>query len=184
MIESEEEMFEHPDALKLNLISQFYSNSSKYDFLRIKRLLLAMEYDLEVEQTDSIDQIKPIAPNKKLVVVIIGDQTRLGSKILQHQAVEEVKTSCPFVIYEQGPPLKPTTLVNYQTFISTNGDKLEACVKIVECPKDTTTAIARDSSIQKETIDYLSSADIVLVSVADDDRVDFQNTRLFNILKQ
>ncbi len=73
MIESEEEMFEHPDALKLNLISQFYSNSSKYDFLRIKRLLLAMEYDLEVEQTDSIDQIKPIAPNKKLVIVIIGD---------------------------------------------------------------------------------------------------------------
>ena len=73
MIESEEEMFEHPDALKLSLISQFYSNSSKYDFLRIKRLLLAMEYDLEVEQTDSIDQIKPVAPNKKLVVVIIGD---------------------------------------------------------------------------------------------------------------
>ena len=92
--------------------------------------------------------------------------------------------SCPFVIYEQGPPLKHTSLVNYQTFISTNGDKLEACIKIVECPKDTTTAIARDSSIQKETIDYLSGADIVLVSVADEDRVDFQNTRLFNILKQ
>jgi len=41
MIESDsEEMFEHPEALKLALISQFYSNASNYDLKRILQKLI------------------------------------------------------------------------------------------------------------------------------------------------
>lgn len=55
MIESDsEEMFEHPEALKLALISQFYQNASNYDLRRILKLIIQMEHDLEVDRIDSI----------------------------------------------------------------------------------------------------------------------------------
>jgi hypothetical protein len=74
MIESDsEEMFEHPEALKLALISQFYQNASNYDLRRILKLIIQMEHDLEVDGIDSIQQIKPTVPYKKFSVLILGD---------------------------------------------------------------------------------------------------------------
>ena len=74
MVESEsEEMFEHPEALKLALISQFYINASKYDLRRILKLLIAMESSLEVENLDSIEHLKAKTPTQKLTVLILGD---------------------------------------------------------------------------------------------------------------
>ena len=47
-------MFEHPEALKLSLASQFYLNKSNYDLRRIKQHLTMMESELNVPTVDSI----------------------------------------------------------------------------------------------------------------------------------
>ena len=62
--------------------------------------------------------------------------------------------------------MKPSSLVCYKNFISTSGDKLEACLKIIECPQNTTLALARDPVVFREVLDYGSVADIILVSVS------------------
>ena len=79
-------MFEHPEALKLALISQFYQNASNYDLRRIFKLIIQMEHDLEVDRTDSIQQIKLPTPSKKFTVLILGEKTRLACKIIPQQS--------------------------------------------------------------------------------------------------
>ena len=72
----------------------------------------------------------------------------------------------------------------HKTFISTSGDKLEACLRIIECPPNTVQAIARDPTVFREVLDYAAKADVILISVGLEDRDDFQNTRLSKILEQ
>jgi hypothetical protein len=50
-----------------------------------------------------------------------------------------------FVVHEQGTPKPPTSSIHYNNYISTNGEKLEACLKIIECPVDTSSAMVKDS---------------------------------------
>lgn len=57
-------------------------------------------------------------------------------------------------------------------------------MRIVECPEDTPTAMARDNYLQSTVEDYLSQADMILVSVPHDDRSDFSDTRLYTILQK
>ena len=141
-----------------------------------------MEQDLEIENFESVLHLRLPAPNKKLNVLIMGEQTRLACRIIPNQCTENIQTSCPFIQYEQGTPLKPSSFVFYKHFISTSGDKLEACLKIIECPQNTTLAVTRDPTVFREVLDYGSKADVILVSVSQDDKKDFENTRLSKIL--
>ena len=118
-------------------------------------------------------------PGKKFNVVIIGENTRLASKIISAQAVV---SDTPFIVHEQTTPQKPTSSVYYNNFISLNGDKLEACLKIVECPPDTAIAVTKDSFLKSILNDYLNQADLVIVSVSGDDKLDYSNTRLSGML--
>jgi hypothetical protein len=72
-----------------------------------------------------------------------------------------------------------TTFFNY--FISTNGDKNEACVRVVECPNDTSTAISQ-GYIRDSVLEHLGTADLIVVSVPQEDREDYNDTRLCTIL--
>jgi hypothetical protein len=73
-----------------------------------------------------------------------------------------------------------TTSFNY--FISTNGDKLEACIRVVECPNDTSAAISQ-GYIRDSVLEHLGSADLIVVSVPKEDRGDdYNDTRLCTIL--
>lgn len=76
-------------------------------------------------------------------------------------------------------PASSTTHFNY--FISTNGDKLEACVRIVECPNDTSKAISQ-GYIRDTVLEHLGAADLIIVSVPQEDRDDYNDTRLCTIL--
>lgn len=80
--------------------------------------------------------------------------------------------------------MRASAQVYFNHFISTSGDKLEACVKVVECPSDTALAMARDSYLQATVEDFLSQADLILVSVPRDDRADYSDTRLYTILQK
>lgn len=65
--------------------------------------------------------------------------------------------------------MRPSSTTFFNHFISTNGDKLEACVKIVECPKDTSTAISA-GYVRDTVLEHLGKADLIVVSVPNDDR--------------
>lgn len=110
-------------------------------------------------------------PTRKFNIVIVGDQTRLAFKILPAQQVEGIKQS--FIVHEQATPSNPSSHTFFNNFISTNGDKLEACLKVTECPPDTMTVMAKESYLKSVLTDFLDQADLVLVSVPKDDKADY-----------
>ncbi len=85
-------------------------------------------------------------------------------------------------MHEQAPPSKASSSICYNHFISLNGDKLEACVKLIECPPDTATAVAQNSYLGSTLNEFLAQADLILVSVPSEDRADYQDTRLYAML--
>lgn len=79
--------------------------------------------------------------------------------------------------------MKATSSTYFNNFISTNGDKLEACLRIVECPNDTSQAISQGFT-RDSVLDHLGKADLIIVSVPEDDRSDYTDTRLHTVLDQ
>lgn len=120
-------------------------------------------------------------PTRKFNVVVIGEETRLACRILPSQALT-TKVATPFIVHEQGTPSKASSSMHFNHFISTNGDKLEACLRVTECPIETSTAIAREGYLRSTLLECLGQADLVLVSVPYDDRGDYSDTRLYTIL--
>jgi hypothetical protein len=58
-----------------------------------------MESDLEVATEDSIKQLSLTVPNPRLNVVILGDKTRIASKLLGQPAPPKA-TDSHFVVYQ------------------------------------------------------------------------------------
>jgi hypothetical protein len=77
--------------------------------------------------------------------------------------------------------MKPSSTTYFNHFISKNGDKLEACIRIVECPNDTSAAISQ-GYIRDTVLQHLSNADLIVVSVPEEDRSDYTDTRLHTVL--
>jgi hypothetical protein len=118
-------------------------------------------------------------PNPRFNVVIIGEKTRIASHIIPEQAIE---SELQFVVHEQGTPIKQSSTTYFNHFISKNGDKLEACIKIVECPNDTSAAMSQ-GYIRDTVLQHLSKADLIVVSVPEEDRSDYSDTRLHTVLQ-
>jgi hypothetical protein len=70
----------------------------------------------------------------------------------------------------------------YNNFISLTGDKLQACLKVTECPPNTTVKMAQDSKINQTVLACLNTADVVLACPSAFDSEDFGSTRLSSIL--
>ena len=166
--DTDEEMFEHPDASLLTQIHTFYKNNSKYDFERIRSTIHSLQRALEIP----LVHLEPHTRDHKLVsVVAIGESTALCSTVFPEQPMPDYKT--PFTISQQAPPLRSSTTVTHNYFVSTSGDKLENCVRLIEAPSQTTSRVARENYLQVQLQDFLKQADLVLVSVHPDDREDF-----------
>ena len=95
---SDENMFEHPEALKLSLIAAFYENRSKYDFRRILQQLIALTRLLELPLPDKLQEAAPAHTSKKFTVVSFGQHTRVADKIIPaHPSPESNKL--PFIVH-------------------------------------------------------------------------------------
>ena len=95
---SDENMFEHPEALQLSLIAAFYENRSKYDFRRILQHLIAMTRLLELPFPDKLQEATPSYTSNKFTVVSIGHHTRVAAKIIPaHPSPENNKL--PFIVH-------------------------------------------------------------------------------------
>ena len=173
-------MFEHPDALRQSLIASFYQNSSNFDLRRIKQIIKVFESILNLPATASVELLLTATPpSRKFTVVVLGQQTRISHKLLPAQSLT---SPLPFIVHEQAPPLKASSSIQYNNYISLNGDKLEACVKLIEGPPDTATAITQNSYLATTLNEFLAAADLIIISVPNEDRSDFQDTRLFGML--
>jgi len=102
--------------------------------------------------------------------------------VLNIPAPEEKPAANQFVIYEQATPQRSTYNVVHNHFISLTGDKLQACLKITECPPETEVMLAKDSGVRGQMAECLAQADIVIVSVAKEEIADFEQTRLYRTL--
>jgi hypothetical protein len=73
---STQEIFQHPDAQKINLICDFYKNDSGFDLVHIvDQITKVHETVLEVKPDDSIVKSLPSIQkcNRKFIVVLIGE---------------------------------------------------------------------------------------------------------------
>jgi hypothetical protein len=116
--------------------------------------------------------------------VTIGEQTRLADKLLPAHTVTKSAFNLPFIIHQQGVPQKSSSQIQFNHFISTSGDKLEACLKVIECPPDTVTAMVRDGYTMTTVAEFLTQADLIIASVPLCDQSDFADTRLHAILEK
>ncbi len=133
---------------------------------------------------DSIQQLLIKVPNRKLHVVVIGNDTRVAQGVLNQPPPLEKPAVNQFVIYEQATPERSTYNIVFNHFISLTGEKLQACVKITECPPETEVMMARDSEVRFQMTECLASADIIIVSVGKEDVADFEYTRLYRIVAE
>jgi hypothetical protein len=78
--------------------------------------------------------------------------------------------------------MAPTYNLIYNNYISLTGDKLQACLKVTECPPNTMLKMAQDSSVNQMVLDALKSCDVVIACPDAKDRKDFADTRLATTL--
>lgn len=72
----------------------------------------------------------------------------------------------------------------YKNFVSYTDSKLQACLKIVECPPDSTKKLVNDTNLNDIALTLIRDADVVLINPAETEREEFSTSVLAKLVME